>query len=622
MGLLIGNRKAYAKANPRRPDGIPITAEELEAARIYEQACAAFATNTDRVGDAVRHALRTSDVDGSLLRLPWEDFQASLATMANPMAAAARAAGAKMPTTGMGAWRFDVTDPRMYEFARTQAANLVTYITDEQRQVLRDTITTAIREQKPVRDLARDIESQIGLLPRHSRTVQSAYDQTLSDAISAGKTQAEAVREAFDATRRVSRRLREARALTIARTEASRAANAARYIGWAQAVESGQVSKLSRKKWRTIPSGSMHGGPCDICAPMNKVVVLWDQPFPNGVDMPPAHPNCRCSATMLPPDTPLTNAGQTVDVPVMAPIDVQPIPVAAPTRTRLDLIDFDLPSLPVPDTVEVDTDNSTFAPEARTDVAVVLGAMLRDWPEVVEDLDYVGPSKKAFEILGEPGRRAPAGAIAWTTNTKYSSNAGRPGGKGVIGFSSTFWRKANPEDMAWVDEYMAANDADRAALERTPDYRRITSVKNYAALRLMVVANNRDGFLGSNTPRSMIVHEFGHRVFDSVLAKMGPPAVSTASKIAFLRLVLARAKESGWTAPIPTGRRLGTVVDDLAATISRYAATNPHELFAEAFAAALTNPNADPLCRFFLEVADDILTGKIDPSNLVRVTTS
>jgi hypothetical protein len=43
------------------------------------------------------------------------------------------------------------------------------------------------------------------------------------------------------------------------------------------------------------------------------MVIGWDRDFPGGIEIPPAHPNCRCAVVLMPPDTaetPFTEGAQ------------------------------------------------------------------------------------------------------------------------------------------------------------------------------------------------------------------------------------------------------------------------------------------------------------------------
>lgn len=71
------------------------------------------------------------------------------------------------------------------------------------------------------------------------------------------------------------------RAATIAHTEAVRAYSQGKL---AVADEVG----ATKKEWNTTFA------PCAICDPLNGKVVGIDEDFDDGIEAPPAHPNCRC----------------------------------------------------------------------------------------------------------------------------------------------------------------------------------------------------------------------------------------------------------------------------------------------------------------------------------------
>jgi F like protein len=77
----------------------------------------------------------------------------------------------------------------------------------------------------------------------------------------------------------------DARAMTIARTELAFAYVQGNVQGW---KDTGQVSG---KRWIL---GDLHDEPdeCDDCADAGDVGI--DDDFVDGIDYPPAHPNCIC----------------------------------------------------------------------------------------------------------------------------------------------------------------------------------------------------------------------------------------------------------------------------------------------------------------------------------------
>lgn len=77
------------------------------------------------------------------------------------------------------------------------------------------------------------------------------------------------------------------RAQMIATTEVTRVYAEGNTTAWR---ESGVIE---RRRWNTANDELV----CPICGPLNQSVVDIDEPFPNGIDNPPAHPRCRCWVT-------------------------------------------------------------------------------------------------------------------------------------------------------------------------------------------------------------------------------------------------------------------------------------------------------------------------------------
>lgn len=74
------------------------------------------------------------------------------------------------------------------------------------------------------------------------------------------------------------------RAEIIGVTETTRAYAEGNRRAW---KESGVIQK---REWQTANDELV----CPICGPLSGKVVGLDEPFPGGIDGPPAHPRCRC----------------------------------------------------------------------------------------------------------------------------------------------------------------------------------------------------------------------------------------------------------------------------------------------------------------------------------------
>jgi len=125
---------------------------------------------------------------------------------------------------------------------------------------------------------------QFDLIKGVSEDLKKEIKRVIRDGIINGKSMREVVKElkhVFDA--------RKWRLNTIARTEVIRASNYGRYEAW---KKSGVVVG---KEWVT----AFDDRTCPECASMDGDQAPLEKPFRNGVLMPPAHPNCRCTAVPI-----------------------------------------------------------------------------------------------------------------------------------------------------------------------------------------------------------------------------------------------------------------------------------------------------------------------------------
>lgn len=199
---------------------------------------------------------------------------------------------------------FDLVDARAVEYAAQSSAKLVREITDEMRQNIQQNIARATAGEITFPELVTELQMKLPLTARGSAAVdrfqQSNYERYLRQGLSETK----AKRKAFDKATRYRNKLVEDRAKVIARTEVADAAMQGRYLGWESGVQSGIIDNQSVKEWIAEPDA------CSICLPLDGMIIGWTGDFPIGANgttgttdrMPPAHPNCRCSVALLPPD--------------------------------------------------------------------------------------------------------------------------------------------------------------------------------------------------------------------------------------------------------------------------------------------------------------------------------
>lgn len=185
---------------------------------------------------------------------------------------------------------FSVLNPRGLTFMAEHGADLVTSITETTKTTLRQTLVDSLADGLNAQDTARLVKDHIGLTPRFSAAVRK-YRQRLADE---GFTKGEVKQFASD----YAAKLRQHRALTIARTEAAFAATAGQHEAWEQAAEQGLfVRSEARRVWITTPDDlAQHDPPS--CSDFDGVKATMDGDFSipgYTAARPPLHPGCRCA---------------------------------------------------------------------------------------------------------------------------------------------------------------------------------------------------------------------------------------------------------------------------------------------------------------------------------------
>lgn len=182
---------------------------------------------------------------------------------------------------------FDRANPKAIDFARKQAANLVTNISTGQRNAIHDLILKSFNEGIPIRKTAMDIRQQIGL----TRPQQKALDNVRSRLVKKGIAPGEIEKR----VERQRQKMIRYRATVIAKQENMVAANEGQRALWRQAFDEELLPPEERflKEWITAGDDRT----CPICEPLEGQQVGVDQMFNTSVgalDGPPAHILCRC----------------------------------------------------------------------------------------------------------------------------------------------------------------------------------------------------------------------------------------------------------------------------------------------------------------------------------------
>lgn len=188
---------------------------------------------------------------------------------------------------------FDRSRPEAAAWARKEAAQLVTAVLEDQRTVIRGYIATSLDQGIAPRQVARGLRNVVGLTDAQAGWVENHYTRALDSALQRGLSPARAAEQAQRSTDRYHDRVFRYRTETIARTEIMRATHEGRREAWDQGIEGGWISTTWQKEW------SAESGACNICAPMDGVIVGIQGSF--SIGDPPAHPNCRCDVLLIAP---------------------------------------------------------------------------------------------------------------------------------------------------------------------------------------------------------------------------------------------------------------------------------------------------------------------------------
>lgn len=189
---------------------------------------------------------------------------------------------------------FNALNPRVFAWARRHTAALVTNISEQVREAIREVIITAYQDGIAPYDAVPLIRAALGepaLFPRWQKAVYNFMADLLERGIE--------YERAETLTQGYRERLIKTRAATIARTEILAAQNAGRMETYQQSIDEGWLDPTMRKQWLAAPEG-----PCPICEALDGTQAGWGAEFTSALFTgagPPAHPNCRCTFIMVEP---------------------------------------------------------------------------------------------------------------------------------------------------------------------------------------------------------------------------------------------------------------------------------------------------------------------------------
>jgi len=264
------------------------------------------------VNTIIQRVLSTSDI----ARIVGRDAEL-LQTLANVTRAGGQAT-MRVVEDGLGvALGFDYTDPLAVEAAREQVGLLITQLTREQLQAVRNAIELGQSAGLTVVEQARLIRESVGLPATWANAPFNLADELRRGDANALSRRLPAdvlaqIRSRLDGgitdeafIQRVvgtyTRSLINRRAQNISRTETATAAHEGQQRAWIEAQGEGLLPPTARRYWIVTPDERLRRSHAEIVV-MNPEGVDIGEPFetPFGEVMhPPAEPNCRCSVGLL-----------------------------------------------------------------------------------------------------------------------------------------------------------------------------------------------------------------------------------------------------------------------------------------------------------------------------------
>ena len=281
------------------------TPSQRRITRILSDAQQAAAREFGQSITTVAELLSRGQTDRVVAMLPTEPWLVAQEALAEELLGELLDAGSRVTLPAIEkatlAYSFDRERPESSQWARQAAGTMISQITGEQRNVVREIVSAAALGEMDWGDVARQVQGSIGLTTQQAGWVSNRYDSTYLNAIRNGLNPQRAAAQARDAASRYQTAVHRYRANTIARTETMRAASEGRMQAWNQGITQGFIGANWQKEW--IPEADA----CDICLGLRGKRINIKDSF--SVGEPPAHPNCRCDVILVPPKVEPTGAG-------------------------------------------------------------------------------------------------------------------------------------------------------------------------------------------------------------------------------------------------------------------------------------------------------------------------
>lgn len=297
MTVIIRGIGKARKIVPARAIGTArLTPVEREMSQIFGSAIRTLSSSLDPA--TIARAVSSRSASPIISGLNWARFGEVMSTSRISLLRQVESTGiaeARSLGRAIGSYAFNVTDPRATTWAAARAGDLVVGVGEQVRSEIRQLIVTSFVGQVDPREIAREIPRSIGLFPRWATAVENSYQQNLASLLAEGLNPSDAMDRAQALADAYRDRLLDSRAMMIARTEVMGAANEGRAIAWQQAIDAGLIDPAgSSKEWIAEADA------CEECSTYDGEIVGINDLFSSDSGMPPAHPNCRCTAVLIP----------------------------------------------------------------------------------------------------------------------------------------------------------------------------------------------------------------------------------------------------------------------------------------------------------------------------------
>lgn len=242
----------------------------------------------------IREAIFAGQLDMGYLAQWQQDYSKFINEAYAPIVNKAIKASAKALEDIIGRGAESMTYAFMDPFIDQHGGKLIRELSENQYKAVNMLVRqAAMSDTMSARELAKAIRPTIGLTKYQS---QSAYNRYMA-AIEDGATPA----KAREIQAKYAERLHRQRADTIAITELAFAYNQAEYKHMLMSHLMDEFGSTAKKQWSTALDERV----CPTCGKLDGETVDLTSPFSNGLDVPPAHPCCRCTVNYVgitPPD--------------------------------------------------------------------------------------------------------------------------------------------------------------------------------------------------------------------------------------------------------------------------------------------------------------------------------